>query len=169
MNPTRMFASALLLVSAATAVQAQERSGSKDFSWEGRIPRGRWLYVRNLNGGIRVEKSSGDKVEVTGEKRVRRGNPEDGAIGGLGGDFLVFAFDCHALRLGLLLLVFRGQRRFDGVEFFRDGRRLGARRGLGFEAVVDDRHFRRVQLFPHSQVGLKQFYLIDLLDPFRFG
>jgi hypothetical protein len=77
MNPTRLFASVLLLAVTTTAAPAQERGGSTDFNWEGRIPRGRWLYVRNLNGGIRVEKATGDRVEVTGEKRARRGNPDD--------------------------------------------------------------------------------------------
>ena len=75
MNPTRWFASALLLV-VATTTSAQERS-ARDFQWEGRIPQGRWLYVRNLNGGIRVERASGATAEVTAEKRVRRGDPED--------------------------------------------------------------------------------------------
>lgn len=55
---------------------AHAQRGS-DFSWEGRIPRGRWLYVRNLNGAVRVERASGDKAEVTAEKRVRRGSGDD--------------------------------------------------------------------------------------------
>lgn len=54
-----------------TPVLAQ---GGADFSWEGRIPRERWLYVRNLNGAIRVDRASGDKAEVTAVKRVRRGS-----------------------------------------------------------------------------------------------
>ena len=63
---------------AATApiAGAQTRSNT-DFSWEGRIPSGRWLYVRNLNGSIKVEKATGDKAEVTAVKRWRRGNPEE--------------------------------------------------------------------------------------------
>ncbi|MEP7383408.1 MAG: DUF4097 family beta strand repeat-containing protein [Gemmatimonadota bacterium] len=51
--------------------------GNPDFSWEGAIPRGRWLYVRNLNGAIRVDRASGDKASVTAEKRVRRGDGDD--------------------------------------------------------------------------------------------
>lgn len=77
MHPTRLFASVLLLAATTTVAAAQERSSSRDFQWEGSIPRGRWLYVRNLNGGIRVEKASGGTAEVTAEKHVRRGNPED--------------------------------------------------------------------------------------------
>lgn len=56
------------------APQALHAQGTPDFTWEGRIPRGRWLYVRNLNGPIRVDRASGDKAEVIGEKRVRRGS-----------------------------------------------------------------------------------------------
>ena len=47
------------------------------WSWTGRIPEGRWLVLRNLNGGVRVEAASGSQVEVTAVKRWRRGNPED--------------------------------------------------------------------------------------------
>ncbi len=65
---------ALPLFAAPRTIAAQ---GSSDFSWDGVIPRGRWLYVRNLNGGIRVERASGDKASVTAEKRVRRGNGDD--------------------------------------------------------------------------------------------
>jgi hypothetical protein len=68
----------LLAASAVAAVavpaEAQQRP---DFSWEGAIPRGRWLYVRNLNGSIRVDKASGTKAEVTAEKRVRRGSGDE--------------------------------------------------------------------------------------------
>lgn len=51
--------------------------GARDFAWEGSIPRGRWLYVRNLNGAVRVERASGAKAEVTAEKRVKRGSADD--------------------------------------------------------------------------------------------
>jgi putative adhesin len=57
----------------APAAQAQ----TKDFSWDGRITGGHWLYVRNLNGAIRVEKATGDRAEVTAVKRWRRGDPDD--------------------------------------------------------------------------------------------
>jgi Ni/Co efflux regulator RcnB len=55
----------------------QQRSSDREWSWEGSIPEGRWLYVRNLNGPIKVERGSGNRVEVTAVKRWRRGNPED--------------------------------------------------------------------------------------------
>lgn len=75
-----IFVAPLLAVSAvaasalATPAAAQQRP---DFSWEGAIPHGRWLYVRNLNGSVRVDRASGDKAEVTAEKRVRRGSGDD--------------------------------------------------------------------------------------------
>jgi hypothetical protein len=84
-----------LAVSSVAA--AQQRTGDKDFSWDGRITNGRWLYVRNLNGSIRVERSTGDRAEVTAVKRSRRGNPEDVRIetkrlGGDDGDVIICAF-----------------------------------------------------------------------------
>ena len=64
------------LAAFATPALSQERS-SDTFNWAGRIPAGRWIYVRNLNGEIRVEPTNGDRVEVTGIKRWRRGDPAD--------------------------------------------------------------------------------------------
>ena len=59
----------------ATSLCAQERNSEREFSWEGKIGSGHWLYVRNLNGAIRVERGGGDKTTVTAEKRWRRGDP----------------------------------------------------------------------------------------------
>jgi hypothetical protein len=76
---------------------AQQRSNDRDFSWDGRISSGHWLYVRNLNGSIRVERASGERAEVTAVKRWRRGDPEDVRIetrrlGGDDGDVIICAF-----------------------------------------------------------------------------
>jgi hypothetical protein len=84
-------------LAASSVAGAQQRASDKDFSWDGRIPSGRWLYVRNLNGSIRVERSTGDRAEVTAVKRYRRGNPEDIRIetkrlGGDDGDVIICAF-----------------------------------------------------------------------------
>jgi len=72
---------ALLALGGAMTLAADARpaaaQGSRDFAWEGSIPRGRWLYVRNLNGAVRVERAAGAKAEVTAEKRVKRGNADD--------------------------------------------------------------------------------------------
>ncbi len=73
---------------------AQETDRS--FQWNGTVASGNWVRIRNLNGGIRVERSSGSEVEVVAEKRWRRGNPDDVSIkvthtGSGGRDVLVCA------------------------------------------------------------------------------
>ena len=56
---------------------SQDRSSTdRDFRWDGAISSGRWLYARNLNGSVRVERATGSRLEVTAVKRWRRGNPE---------------------------------------------------------------------------------------------
>ncbi|MGQ0647028.1 MAG: DUF4097 family beta strand repeat-containing protein [Gemmatimonadaceae bacterium] len=68
----------LVLVGLVASVGgAQERRSDRAFTWEGTIPNGRWLYVRSLNGPIRVNRASGNKVEVTATKRWRRGDPDE--------------------------------------------------------------------------------------------
>jgi putative adhesin len=84
-------------IALGTDAGAQQRTGDRDFSWDGRITSGKWLYVRNLNGTIRVDKATGDRAEVTAVKRWRRGNPEDVRIetrrlGGDDGDVIICAF-----------------------------------------------------------------------------
>jgi len=62
---------------AAMPAFAQVREQSENaFTWNGRIPAGRWIRVQNLNGGITVGAASGDNVEITATKRWRRGDPE---------------------------------------------------------------------------------------------
>jgi hypothetical protein len=94
---TPIAALAALTVAAASSANAQQRSSDRDFSWDGRVTNGHWLYVRNLNGSIRVERATGDRAEVTAIKRWRRGNPEDVRIetrrlGGDDGDIIICAF-----------------------------------------------------------------------------
>ena len=68
---------ALAVGTAAGVLPAQEGRVERDvFTWSGRIPESRWIMIRNLNGPIHVEATSGDRVEVTGTRRTRRGNPE---------------------------------------------------------------------------------------------
>jgi hypothetical protein len=86
-------------LSACTSMRAYAQTGrSSDtpFTWSGIVREGRWVYVRNLNGPVRVEQGTGDKVEVRAEKRWRRGDPEDVKItvrqaGTGGGDVIVCA------------------------------------------------------------------------------
>jgi hypothetical protein len=67
--------SAIALLAALPGAGAQERQSARDFRWDGAVTSGRWVYVRNLNGAIRVERAAGNRVEVTGEKTWRRGDP----------------------------------------------------------------------------------------------
>lgn len=55
----------------------RESRSDSPFHWTGEVGRDRWVYVRNLNGRVRVEESNNGKVEVTAVKSWRRGNPED--------------------------------------------------------------------------------------------
>ncbi|HVE79233.1 MAG TPA: DUF4097 family beta strand repeat-containing protein [Gemmatimonadaceae bacterium] len=73
---------ALLLLATAVpalAARAQARTSTDGdtFRWAGKVPAGRWLMVRNLNGGVRVTAATGDQAEVVAEKRSRRGDTDD--------------------------------------------------------------------------------------------
>jgi hypothetical protein len=88
---------AVATMAMGSSAGAQQRSTERDFSWDGRITSGRWLYLRDLNGSIRVERATGDRAEVTAVKRWRRGDPEDVRIetrrlGGDDGDVIICAF-----------------------------------------------------------------------------
>jgi hypothetical protein len=61
----------------ARPAAAQDRQAEDAFHWTGRIPQGRWIRIRNLNGPITVGAASGDNVEVTATKTWRRGDPAD--------------------------------------------------------------------------------------------
>jgi hypothetical protein len=87
-----------LLTAGVTARAYAQNRGHSDtpFTWSGTVQAGRSVYVRNLNGNVRVEAGTGDKVEVRGEKTWRRGNPDDVKItvkqvGSGNGDVLVCA------------------------------------------------------------------------------
>lgn len=61
------------------SLHAQRRGDQqtdRSFTWSGTIPAGRRIMIKNINGGIEVERATGNRVEVTAEKRWRRGNPE---------------------------------------------------------------------------------------------
>ena len=70
--------SAVSAVSALAARPADAQTRRTDtFTWDGRVPGGRWIYLRNVNGEVRVERGTGDRVQVTATKRWRRGDPND--------------------------------------------------------------------------------------------
>ncbi|HKG92389.1 MAG TPA: DUF4097 family beta strand repeat-containing protein [Gemmatimonadaceae bacterium] len=64
------------LAPAPAAAQGRQRDENA-FTWEGRVDQGAWVIVKNMNGAIRVEAATGDKVEVTASKSWRRGDPDD--------------------------------------------------------------------------------------------
>ena len=71
------FLLATALMAPAT-LAAQDRQNERDaFTLSERVPQGQWVRVRNLNGGMHVRASSGDKVEITATKSWRRGDPKD--------------------------------------------------------------------------------------------
>lgn len=53
----------------------RSQQSDKSFSWSGVIPSGRRIIIKDINGGIEVQRSSSNRVEVTAEKRWRRGDP----------------------------------------------------------------------------------------------
>ena len=60
----------------ALAAPAGAQGSADDFTWSGRVPAGQWLYVRNINGDVTVDRASGSDVEVVATKRARRnGDP----------------------------------------------------------------------------------------------
>ena len=63
-------------LAAPSAAAAQDRD-ARPFEWSGAVAPGAWLRLRNLNGAVRVEGTSGSQVEVRATKRWRRGNPDD--------------------------------------------------------------------------------------------
>lgn len=86
----------LVALAIATPAGAQESQSDREFRWDGPLASGRWAYVRNLNGSVRVERASGARLEVSAVKRWRRGNPEDvrvevTRVGSGDGDVLVCA------------------------------------------------------------------------------
>ena len=62
----------------ALAPTAEAQNDSQRWNWSGTIADGRVLYVRNLNGAIRVEPTSGNTIEVVAHKEARRrGNVDE--------------------------------------------------------------------------------------------
>ncbi|WKW13240.1 DUF4097 family beta strand repeat-containing protein [Pseudogemmatithrix spongiicola] len=72
---TRWTATAVVpLAMLAAPAAAQE---STTWRWDGTLAEGRTVNLHNVNGSVRFESGSGDRVEVEAEKRWRRGDPDD--------------------------------------------------------------------------------------------
>lgn len=62
----------------ATTLNAQSReSRDESFSWTGTVGAGRTVIIKNINGPVRVERGTGNRVEISAEKRWRRGDPSE--------------------------------------------------------------------------------------------
>lgn len=66
MHQTRIAAAAALLL---VPVFSQSAQAQRDFRWSGRVAGGQEIEIRNVNGDIRAEPSSGSQVEVIGYRR----------------------------------------------------------------------------------------------------
>ena len=73
----RQLLAALSILVLASPAAAQQRASSDDFTWQGRVPAGQWLQIRNINGQISVDRATGDQVEVVATKRWKKGDPAD--------------------------------------------------------------------------------------------
>ena len=78
LRPARLRTAAALLplLAAPAAARAQDYDGDTRvernvFAWDGAVPAGRWVYVRNLNGPVRVAPSADAQVHVTVDRRSR--------------------------------------------------------------------------------------------------
>lgn len=74
---TLVFTLAAAAAVCAPVTAAAQRTSTEPFKWSGDIQGGHWVYVRNLNGTVRVEAGTGSKLEITAEKHWRRGSPDD--------------------------------------------------------------------------------------------
>lgn len=63
---TTLAAAAVILTTGLPALAAQD-----DFRWNGTLQAGQQLEIKNLNGAIFAEASSGDRVEIVAEKSGR--------------------------------------------------------------------------------------------------
>src|SRR5437879_2289818 len=64
-----------LVATIALPAAGQQTQGGDNFKWNGKVPAGRWIRIKNLSGSITVGPASGDNVEVTATKHWRRGDP----------------------------------------------------------------------------------------------
>ena len=90
-------ATTLFLVLAPTSSVMAQRDGDQRrenaFTWTGNIPDGKRILIKNINGAVDVVRSTSGRVEVTAEKRWRRGDPDDVRIErkSIGDDVLICA------------------------------------------------------------------------------
>lgn len=75
-SPLALVIPVALAMSAATAT-AQATTGTADngtrFNWNGTVPAGAWIIVRNMNGSVSVKPSTGRTADISAIKRAERG------------------------------------------------------------------------------------------------
>lgn len=66
---------AIALTAATAAAQAVQSDGSTGnrFNWNGNVPAGAWIIVRNMNGPVSVKAATGRNAQITGVKNPERG------------------------------------------------------------------------------------------------
>lgn len=74
--PLSALLTASLLVLFVPAGAGAQRSADT-FSWEGRLPTGQTLEIRNVQGSIRAVAAAGDRIEVEARKRGQHDDPSD--------------------------------------------------------------------------------------------
>ena len=77
MSGRRVAAAGLALgatVATLATPAAAQSTDAANFAWDGKVPAGGWVKVRDVNGGVRVEGASGDRVTITATKHSRRGD-----------------------------------------------------------------------------------------------
>jgi hypothetical protein len=67
----------LLLLAPRVAPAQDDTRRENAFTWSGTVPAGGTLFIKNVNGAVDVARSTSGRVEVTAEKRWRRGNPDE--------------------------------------------------------------------------------------------
>ena len=86
----------LALTTLVTVAPQSAAQSTTSWQWSGTLGAGRTVYVRNVNGAIRVTPGTGRSVEVVATKRARRGDADavriEARMAGTGnGDVLICA------------------------------------------------------------------------------
>ena len=77
MNITRRVSLSLFVAALGFAAAPRPAAAAPDWTWKEKVASGGQLEIRNVNGGISAEAASGPEVEVTVQKKPRRGNPDE--------------------------------------------------------------------------------------------
>lgn len=65
------------IIATALALAAVTTATAQDFNWKGRIPSGKRLEVKGVNGDVRAVAATGGEAVVNATKRAHRSDPED--------------------------------------------------------------------------------------------